>query len=54
MDDEAKKARAEYMKAYRKRNPEAIRKANANYWARIAKKSQEQQLEENTNIPDSI
>lgn len=51
-DELIKKARAEYMKAYRKRNPEAIKRANANYWTKIAMKSQEQKPEENMIKPD--
>jgi hypothetical protein len=42
MDDLARAARAQYMRDYRRKRPEVIKKANENYWK---KKSQSQQVE---------
>lgn len=41
MTDEAKKARSEYMKKWRKRNPEKEREYKARYWERKATKMKE-------------
>lgn len=47
LSDAAKKARAEYLRAYRKRNPEKVKKWNMNYWERVAKKAKETAMKEN-------
>ena len=38
MNEEAKKARAEYMREWRRRNPDKTRKQRERYWARRAEK----------------
>lgn len=45
LNDAARKAKAEYMRSYRRRNPEAIKRANTNYWNKIALKAQQLQEE---------
>lgn len=37
MTEEAKKARREYNKEYRRKNPERVKKWNNDYWERKAK-----------------
>jgi hypothetical protein len=36
LDDKAKQARNEYMKQYRKKNPERIKKIQEKYWEKKA------------------
>lgn len=38
--EEARKAQAEYMREYRRRNPDKIREANRRYWEKKAKKQE--------------
>lgn len=41
MTDEAKKTRAEYIRGWRKRNPQKVKDAQARYWEKLAKKQAE-------------
>lgn len=41
LSEDAKNVRNEYMREYRKRNKEKIKKINARYWERKAKKISE-------------
>lgn len=41
ISEEAKKARRDYMRKYRKNNPDKIRDINARYWERKAKQLEE-------------
>ncbi len=45
MTDEAKKARAAYLREWRKKNPDKVKKQAENYWERQAKKAQEEKTE---------
>lgn len=40
MDDQARKAQREYLRAWRKRNPDKVRAANRKYWQRRAQRLQ--------------
>ena len=40
LSDRARKKRNEYMREYRKRNPDKIREINARYWENKAKKEE--------------
>lgn len=42
LTEEAKKARREYLRAYRKKNPDKVRKWNANFWEKKAKEMEKQ------------
>ena len=46
MTDEARAKRAEYMREWRKKNPEKVREANARYWQRKAEQEQGEEWEE--------
>jgi len=50
MDDKAKQARNEYMRAYRKKNPDKIKNVNSRYWSRRAERNNQQQQAE----PDKL
>ena len=39
MTEEAKEARNEYYREYRKKNPDKVKKYNADYWIRKAKQA---------------
>lgn len=41
MTEAAKKARADYMREWRRRNPDKIRKQRERYWTRRAEKMEE-------------
>ena len=52
MSEAARKAQAEYMRKYRKQNPDRIREINRRYWEKRAKKQQEAK-ESNAENADS-
>ena len=41
MTDEAKKARAAYLRAWRKKNPQKVKDAEQRYWEKIAREQKE-------------
>lgn len=41
MTDEAKKAQAAYMRAWRKKNPQKVKDAQARYWEKLAQRQAE-------------
>ena len=44
MDEKARAAQREYLREWRKRNPDKVRESNRRYWARrAAKKAQAEQ-----------
>lgn len=44
LTEAAKQARADYMREWRKRNPEKIKELNRRYWERKARKAANEQL----------
>lgn len=42
MSEEAKKARREYTREYRRKHPDKVKEWNARFWERQAKKAEEQ------------
>ena len=46
MDDEARKAQREYMREWRRKNPEKVRAINKRYWERRAAKLAEKKTKE--------
>ena len=45
----AKEIRNEYMRQYRKKNPDKVREINKRYWERKAEREQEEQEDEHQN-----
>lgn len=46
MSDEAKQVRKDYIKKWRKNNPERVKKYNKNYWEKKAKELKEEKQAE--------
>ncbi len=46
MDEKAKRSRAAYYRAWRRKNPEKVRAINERYWIKKAKLAEEAELEE--------
>lgn len=46
MDDEAREARREYMREWRKKNPEKVRAINRRYWERRAERIRKERKNE--------
>ena len=47
LSEEARKARNEYYRAWRKKNPEKVKQTQEKYWKKKAKEMQEQAEKEN-------
>lgn len=45
----AREIRNEYMRQYRKKNPDKVREINKRYWERKAEREQEEQEDEHQN-----
>ena len=57
MSSEAKKARNEYMRAWRKDHPDRVRKYAVRHWQRVAERAREQDQKSSdvySKIPDKV
>jgi len=49
MNEKARQARAKYLREWRKRNPEKVKKSMNKYWSKVAKQIEEKEKEEDEN-----
>ena len=52
MNDKGRQARAKYLREWRKRNPEKVKKSMSNYWNKVGKQIVEKEKEENDESPE--
>jgi len=46
MNEKARQARAKYLREWRKRNPEKVKKSMNKYWSKVAKQIEEKEKED--------
>lgn len=51
MNEKARKARAKYLREWRKANPDKVKKSMNKYWMKVAKDIEEKEKEDNDESP---